>query len=105
MGSCQTQISGSHFDLPGIEIKYPPKSICYGSFHQKKLYPYLSQTLTLRNLYTMCIAAKSARKWEYSPEDAHTHFPPGSTFQPNQNAMATGLSFINTLCTRFNVVS
>ena len=28
----QKQVSGIHFDLPGIEIKNPPKSICYGSF-------------------------------------------------------------------------
>ena len=27
--------------------------------------------------------------------------PPGSTFQPNRTAVATGLSFVNTLCTRF----
>ena len=30
----------------------------------------------------------------------HIHFPPGSTFQANRNAVATGLSFINTLRTR-----
>ena len=48
----------------------------------------------------MCIDAKSARCWKYSPTDTLTHFPPGSTFQPNRNAVATGLSFINTLCTR-----
>ena len=28
------------------------------------------------------------------------HFPPGSTFQPNHQALSTGLSFVNTLCTR-----
>ena len=33
MDFCQKQVSGIHFDLPGIEIKNPPKSICYGSFH------------------------------------------------------------------------
>ena len=48
----------------------------------------------------MCIDAKKARCWKYSPADTHTHFPPGSTFQPNRQAVATGLSFINTLCTR-----
>ena len=41
------------------------------------------------------------RCWKYSPADTHTHFPPGSTFQPNRHAVATGLSFINTLCTRY----
>ena len=48
----------------------------------------------------MCIDAKSARCWKYSAAENHTHFPLGSSFQPNQNAVATGLSFINTLCTR-----
>ena len=33
MDFCYKQVSGIHFDLPGIEIKNPPKSICYGSFH------------------------------------------------------------------------
>ena len=37
----------------------------------------------------MHIEAKSARCWKYSPEDPHAHFPPGSTFQPNRNAVAT----------------
>ena len=100
MDFCQKQVSGIHFDLPGIEIKNPPKSICYGSFHQKKSYPPLSQILTIRTLYTKCIDSKSARCWKYSPADTHTHFPPGSTFQPNRHAVATGLSFINTLCTQ-----
>ena len=44
--------------------------------------------------------AKKARCWKCSPTDNHIHFPPGSTFQPNLTAVATGLSFINTLCTR-----
>ena len=48
----------------------------------------------------MHIEAKSARCWKYSPEDPHAHFPPGSTFQPNRNAIATGLSFVNVLCTQ-----
>ena len=34
------------------------------------------------------------------PTDTHVHFQPGSTSQPNRTAVATGLSFINTLCTR-----
>ena len=97
---CQKQVSGIHFHLPGIEINNPAKSICYGSFHQNKSYPHLSQILTIRTPYTMYIDAKSARCWKYSPTDTHIHFPPGSTFQPNRTAVATGLSFINTLCTR-----
>ena len=100
MDFCQKHVSGNHFDLPGTDIKNPPKSICYGSFHQNKSYPRLIQILTNRTLYTMCIDAKSARCWNYFPTDTHIHFPPGSTFQPNPNAAATGLSFINTFCTR-----
>ena len=97
---CQKQVSGIHFDLPEIEIKNPPKSTCYGNFHQNKSYPHLSQILTIKTPYTMCIDAKSARCWMYSPTDTRIHFPSGSTFQPKQNAVATGLSFLSTLCTR-----
>ena len=97
---CQKQASGIHFDLPGIEIKKPPKSFYYGSFQQNKSYPHLLQILTIRTSFTMCIDADSARWWNYLPPDTHIHFRPGSTFQPNQNVVATGLSFINILCTR-----
>ena len=48
----------------------------------------------------MCIDNKSARCWKYFPAGTHTHFPRGSIFQPNRNAVATGLSFINTFCSR-----
>ena len=99
MDFCQKQVSGIDFDLPGIEIKNPPKSICYGSFHQNKSYPHLSQILTIRTPYTMFIDTKSARCCKYAPTDTRIHFPLGSNFQPNRNAVATGLSFINTLST------
>ena len=97
---CQKQVSGIHFELPGIEFKEPPNTVCYGSLHQNKLYPFVSRILTIRTPHAMHIAAKSARCWKYSPEDPHAHFPPGSTFQPNRNAVATGLSFVNVLCTQ-----
>ena len=100
MDFCQKQVSGIHFDLPGIELRNPPDSLCYGCFHQNKVYPHLSQILTIRLSYTMYIDAKSVRCWKYTPKDPHIHFPPGSTFQPNRQAVSTGLSFINTLCTR-----
>ena len=49
----------------------------------------------------MHIEAKRARRcWNYSPKDPHVRFPPGSTFHPNPNAVATGLSFVNRLCTQ-----
>ena len=100
MDFCQKQVSGIHFDLPGIELKNPPNSLCYGCFHQNKAYPHLSQILTIRLPYTMYIDAKSVRCWKYSPKDSQIHFPPGSPFQPNRQAVSTGLTFVNTLCTR-----
>ena len=48
----------------------------------------------------MLIDARSVRCCKYLPANTHTHFPPSSTFQPNRKTVATGLSFINTLCTR-----
>ena len=42
-------------------MKNPPKSICFGSFHQNKSYSHLLQILTIRNPYTMYIDAKSDR--------------------------------------------
>ena len=81
---CQKQVSGIQFGLPGMEIKNPPKSICYSSFHQNKSFSHLLQILTIRTPHTMCIDAKSSRYWKYSPIDTHIHFPPGSTFQSNR---------------------
>ena len=37
MDFCQKQVSRIHFDIPGIELKNPPNSLCYGCFHQNKL--------------------------------------------------------------------
>ena len=96
MDFCQKQFSGNHYDLPGIEIKNAPKSICYGSFHQYKPYPHLSQILIIGTPWKMCIDAISARYWKDLPANSHTLVPPGSNFQLNPNAGATGLSFINT---------
>ena len=81
-------------------MKNTPKSICCDSFHQNKSYPNLSHLWNIRTPHTTYIDAKSALCWKYSHTDTHTHFPPGSKFQPNRIAVATGLSFINTLCTR-----
>ena len=100
MDFCQKQVSGILFQLPGIELKEPPNTVCYGSLHQNNSYPFISRILTIRTPHAMHIESKSARCWEYSPEDPHAHFPPGSTFQPNRNAIATGLSFVNVLCTQ-----
>ena len=56
--------------------------------------------MTIRTPYTMCFDAKSARCWKFLPADVHTHFPPGSTFQPNLNVVAIGIYFMITLRTR-----
>ena len=100
MDFCQNQASGIHFDLPGIELRQPPKTFCYGSLHQYKNFPYVSRILTVRLPYTMHVDAKSARCWKYSPEDQKSLFPPGSTFQPNREAVSTGLIFVNIICTQ-----
>ena len=100
MDFCQNQASGIHLDLPGIELRQPPKIFCYGSLHQKKTFPYVFRILTVRLPYTMLVDAKSARCWKYSPEDPKSVFPPGSTFQPNREAVATGLIFVNIICTQ-----
>ena len=97
---CQKQVSGIHFDLPGIELKEPANTVCYGSLHQNKSYRFILQILTIRTPHAMHIEAKSARCWKYSPEDPHADFIPGSTFYPNRNAVATGLTFVNVLWTK-----
>ena len=98
MDFCQKQVSGIPFDSPGSELKEPPNTVYYGSLHQKKSYPFISQNLTIRTPHAMHIEAKSARCWKYSPEDPQAHFPPESTFHPNRNAVSTGLSFVIVLC-------
>ena len=49
----QKQVSGIHFGLPGIELKEPPKTVCYGSLHQNKSYLFISQILT-NELHMQC---------------------------------------------------
>ena len=61
MEFCQKQVSDIHFVLPGIALKEPPNTFFYGSLHQNKLYPFISQILTIRNPHAMHIEAKSAR--------------------------------------------
>ena len=100
MDFCQNQASGIHFDLPGIELRQPPKTFCYGSLQWNETFPYVSRMLTVRLPYTMHIDAESARCWKYSPGDPNSLFPPGSTFQPNREVVSTGLIFVNITCTQ-----
>ena len=41
MDFCQKEISGIHFDSPGIEFEEPLNTVCYGSLHQNKSYPFI----------------------------------------------------------------
>ena len=100
MDFCQEQISGIHFDLPGIALKVPPNTVWYGSLNQNKSYPFILQILTIRTPHAMHIEARSSRCWKYSPENSDAHFSPGSIFYPNRNVVATGVSFVNVLCTQ-----
>ena len=100
MDFCQNQASGIHFHLPGIELRQPPKTICYGRVQQSKTFPYVSRIITVRLPYTMHVDAKNARCWKYPPGDQKSLFPPGSTFQPNREAVSTGLVFVYIICTQ-----
>ena len=100
MDFCQKQVSGIHFDLPGMKLKKPPNTVCYGSLHQKKSYPFISQIPTIRTQHAMHVEAKNARCRKYSPEDPFAFFSTGSTFHRNRNAVVTGLSFVNLPCTQ-----
>ena len=42
MDFCQKRVCGIHFDLPGIELKEPPNTVCYRNLHQNKSYPFIS---------------------------------------------------------------
>ena len=99
MDFCQKRASRIHFDLPGIELRQPPKTFRYGSFHQNKTFSYVSRILTVRLPYIMQVDTKSARCWKYSPGVSKSLFPPGSTFQPNRQAVSTGLFSVNIICT------
>ena len=48
----------------------------------------------------MHVDAKRARCWKYSPGDPKSLIPPGSTFQPNREAVSTGLFFVDIICTQ-----
>ena len=68
MDFCQKQVSAIQLDLPGIEIKNVLKLICHGSFNQNKSFTHLSQILTIRTPYAMCIDIKSAAAGSIRPK-------------------------------------
>ena len=100
MNFCQEQINKIHFDLPGIELKRPLNTFCYGSLQLNKVYPYVSQILTVKIPHSMYIELKTTRCYKFASENANS-FPPGSTFLPNRKAVSTRPNFINVLCTQF----
>ena len=60
MDFCQNQASGLHFNLPGMKLRQPRKTFCYGGLHQNKTFPYIFRTLTLRLPYTMHVETNCA---------------------------------------------
>ena len=94
------QASGIFFDFPGIQLRQPPGTFCYGSLHESKTFPHVSRIPTVRLPYTMHVDVKSAICWKYSPGDRKSFFPPGSYFQPNGEAVSTGLIFVNIICSQ-----
>ena len=54
MDFCQNQVCGIQFDLPRIELKKPPNTVCYESLHQKHILPF--QFANPSNTKTTCNA-------------------------------------------------
>ena len=98
---CQNYDSKVCFNLHGKEMRQPTKTFCYGSLHQNKYIHHGFWILTVQLPYTMNIAVKSARYSKCSPEDyLKPHFLIGSSFEPNSEAVSTGLVLANFLCTQ-----
>ena len=85
--------------MPAIELKDSPNTICYGNLCATKLFSYDSKVETIRTDNPICIDAKTTRLHKYSREN-NKHFAPGTSFTPHKNAVKTGLTFVNVLCTK-----
>ena len=96
---CRQLICKIHFDLPAIELKENPNTICYGNLCATKPFPYVSKVETIRTDNPICIDAETTRLRKYSREN-NRHFAPGTSFTPHKNAVKTRLSFVNVLCTK-----
>ena len=97
---CRKYISKLHFDIPALELKDTPNTICYGSLCATKPYPYLSLIRAIRIPHQIHIDAKTSRVYKYQPEDEQTNFASGTTFIPHQKVANSGLDFVNVLCTQ-----
>ena len=58
---CRQLVSELHFDLPAIELKDSPNTICYGNSCATKPLPYVSRVETIRTDNPICIDAKTTR--------------------------------------------
>ena len=98
---CQNYVPKIYFSLHANELRQPTKTFCYGSLHQNKSFHHGFWILTVQLPYTMHFAVKSAGYSTYSPVDhLKCHFLLGSSFEPNSEAVSTGLVLANFLCTQ-----
>ena len=96
---CRQLVSELRFDLPAIELKDSPNTIYYGNLCATKPFPYVSKIETIRTDNPICIDAKTTRLHKHSRQK-YRHFAPGTSFTPNKNAVKTGLTIVNVLCTK-----
>ena len=96
---CRKYISKLHFDIPALELKDTPNTICYGSLCATKPYPYLSLIRAIRIPHQIHIDAKTS-VYKYQPEGEQTNFASGTTFIPHQKVANSGLDFVDVLCTQ-----
>ena len=97
---CRNYISKLHFDIPALELKDTPNTICKGSLCATNPYPYLSLIKAIRIPHQIHIDAKTSRVYKYQPEDEQTNFASGTTFIPHLKVANSGLDFVNVLCTQ-----
>ena len=105
MDFCENQASRNHFNLPGIELRQPPKTFCYWTSPPKQNFSLHFPDSNSPVTYTMHVDAKSTRCWKYPPGDPKSLFPPGSTFQPNREAVSTGLCLLTSYALNLNRLS
>ena len=94
---CRQLVFKLNFDLPAIELKDSPNTICY--FFATKPFPYVSKIKTIRRDNPICIDAKTTHLHKHSYQN-NRHFAPGTSFMPHKNAVKLGLTSVNVLCTK-----
>ena len=97
---CRQYLSKLHFEIPAIEHKNTANAISYGNMCSTKLYPFVSNTNSIRTPHPILINAETSRVWNLSSEDRSKNFPPGTTFVPHRHSVKSGLAFVNGLCTQ-----